>query len=210
MSEDLVYSATAWDTNAQLIADCARLGYLKPSDVILDPTYGNGTWWRVWTCDGGSGHVLAMSRDKVPDWDFRSMGFDDQSFDAVAFDPPYVSVGGRSTTGLAGMHAAYGMDDAPLTPAAVQQQINAGLLECFRVVKKGGIVLVKCQSYVSSGKVWPGTFLTWEFATAMAGFRLEDHLIHVSGPRPQPEDRGPQKHSRRNQSDLLVLRRPKR
>ena len=107
------------------------------------------------------------------------------------------------------MHAAYGMDGAPLTPQGVQDDINAGLDECYRVVKKGGIVLVKCQNYVTSGKLWPGTFLTWEFAGNCVGFQLVDHLTHVSGPRPQPEGR-PQQHARRNSSDLLVLRRPKR
>jgi len=137
------------------------------------------------------------------------MDYEDQTFDAVVLDPPYVSVGGRSTSGINGMHAAYGMDGAPLTPQGVQDDINAGLVECFRVVKKGGIVLVKCQSYVTSGKLWPGTFLTWEFA-GKCGFQLVDHLVHVAGPRPQPEGRGPQKHARRNSSDLLVLRRPKR
>ena len=53
-------------------------------------------------------------------------GIADETFDAVAFDPPYVSVGGRSTSGINGMHAAYGMDGAPLTPQGVQDDINAG------------------------------------------------------------------------------------
>ena len=136
------------------------------------------------------------------------MWYDDERFDAVAFDPPYVCVGGRETTTIQGMHDAYGMGDAPTTPQGVQDDINAGLVECFRVVKKGGIVLVKVQSYITSGKLWPGTFLTWEFASNHCGFQLVDHLTHVSGPRPQPDR--PQKHARRNNSDLLVLRRPKR
>ena len=141
-------------------------------------------------------------------WDFRDMWFVDEFFDAVTFDPPYVSVGGRSTSGINGMHAAYGMDGAPLTPQGVQDDIDAGLAECFRVVEKGGIVLVKVQSYISSGKLWPGTFLTYNAAIGI-GFKLEDHLCHISGARPQPTGR-PQQHARRNQSDLLILRRPRR
>ena len=50
-------------------------------------------------------------------WDFRGMWYRDEVFDAVAFDPPYVSVGGRSTSGINGMHAAYGMDGAFLGAA---------------------------------------------------------------------------------------------
>ena len=201
--------------------------YLKDTDVILDPTYGRGTWWRLWHPPGDY-HVIGHQwRQPIPGgvvwsewlrddwpllgtWDFRNMWYQDETFDAVAFDPPYVSVGGRSTSGINGMHAAYGMDGAPLTPQGVQDDINAGLEECWRVVRKGGIVLVKCQSYVSSGKLWPGLFHTFNHATQSCGFQVVDHLTHVAGPRPQPEGRGPQKHARRNSSDLLVLRRPKR
>ncbi len=136
------------------------------------------------------------------------MDYVDETFDAVAFDPPYVATGGRETSGIKGMNDAYGMTGAPATPPEVQDNINRGLSECFRVVKKGGIVLVKCQDYVSSGKLWPGVFKTQAHA-GLLGFDVIDHLIHISGARPQP-DHPRQVHSRRNQSDLLVLRRPKR
>ena len=225
MSDDIIYSTTAWQTNAQMIADVHRLGYLKDEDKVLDPTFGLGAWWRVWRPeqlvvqnwhDEGpmSAYAATLIADEpIPEawdagWDFRHMWYRDQCFDAVAFDPPYVSVGGRSTSGINGMHAAYGMDGAPLTPQGVQDDINAGLVECFRVVKKCGIVLVKCQSYVTSGKLYPGTFNTWMWAVHHTGFQLVDHLTHVSGPRPQPDR--PQQHARRNSSDLLVLRRPRR
>ena len=48
VSDDIVYACTAWPTNAAMIADVHRLGYLKDEDHILDPTYGRGRWWRVW------------------------------------------------------------------------------------------------------------------------------------------------------------------
>jgi hypothetical protein len=199
-------AATEWPTNAAMIADCARLGYLKDTDFILDPTWGRGGWWRVWLPER---NALGLDRSFDPDWDFRKMDrFADETFDAVAFDPPYVCVGGRATSGIQGMHDAYGMGDTPLTPALVQQDIDLGLLESFRVVKKGGIVLCKCQSYISSGKLWPGLFFTYESAVKI-GFQVVDHLVHIAGPRPQPERVG-QQHARRNHSDLLVLRRPSR
>jgi len=144
------------------------------------------------------------------------MWYADEKFDAVAFDPPYVSGGGIATTGISSMHQAYDMNHpvegsrTSMSSQDCQAQINDGLAECFRVVKKGGIVLVKCQNYVNSGKLWPGLFLTRNHAVDVLGFELVDHLIHLSGPRPQPLGRGPQKHARRNQSDLLVLKRPLR
>jgi hypothetical protein len=216
--DDLVYAATAWPTNAALIVDCHRLGYLKDTDHILDPTYGRGTWWRLWRPFHVTKADLHAFQGVYPAYDVYPVDFRggnapdltwaDEFFDAVAFDPPYVSVGGRSTSGINGMHAAYGMDGTPTSPDLVQRDINLGLKECFRVVKKGGIVLVKCQSYISSGKLFPGVWHTQNEAFRI-GFRLVDHLIHVSGARPQPPHTR-QVHSRRNHSDLLVLRRPRR
>ena len=44
----LVLAACAWPTNADLVVDLVRLGYLKPEDRVLDPTWGRGKWWTKW------------------------------------------------------------------------------------------------------------------------------------------------------------------
>ena len=191
-----------------MFLDVHRLGYLRDTDVILDPTWGRGKWWTLWA-PTAPGRLVARDRYTVPgdeDWDFRAMTYDDGTFDAVAFDPPYVSVGGRKTTGLPDMHDAYGMTDAATTPQGVQDDIDAGLSECHRVVKFGGIVIAKCQNYVSSGNLWPGGYLTQRCAAAL-GFEVVDILQHIAGVRPQPPGRR-QVHARNNYSTLLVLRKP--
>jgi hypothetical protein len=141
-------------TNADLIVDCVKLGYLHDTDMILDPTYGRGVWWRKWRPT----RLVAHNRgdDGV---DFRDLPYADGTFDAVAYDPPYVCIGGRKTSGIPDMHDRYGLTAAPRTPADLQQLINAGLSEAARVVKPRGIVLCKCQDYVSSGRLWIGTHL---------------------------------------------------
>jgi hypothetical protein len=68
-----------------------------------------------------------------------------------------------------------------------------------------GIVLVKCQDYISSGKLWPGTHPTLTCALDL-GFRFEDRFEHVmANPRPQPL-RKQQVHAHRNLSTLFVFR----
>jgi tRNA G10 N-methylase Trm11 len=198
-----VLAATAWPTNADLIADCARLGYLRDEWHTLDPTYGRGTWWRKFQPAHLTTHDL-----KIDGIDFRALPEPDDHFDAVAFDPPYVSMGGRATTTLGDYQERYGADTAPLSPAGVQTLINEGLCELQRVVRPRGIVLVKCQDYVSSGKLWAGTHKTLAFALEL-GFEYVDRLEHIApAPRPQPPGRL-QVHARRNLSTLLVLRRPR-
>ena len=199
MNDDPVLAATAWTTNAHMIADVARLGYLQPDDRVLDPTYGKGVWWQEWRPKNLMTHDL---RDDGVD--FRNLPYSDGHFDAVAYDPPYVCVGGRATTTVPDLHDRFGLTDAPRTPAAVQQLVNDGLTEVARVVKRSGIVLVKCQDYVWGGKLWAGTYKVIQHGERV-GLTLEDRLEHISGIRPQPPGRR-QVHARRNLSTLLIFR----
>lgn len=191
-----VYAATAWKSNAHMIADVAKLGYLD--GWVLDPTYGKGTWWKKYRPVGLVHHDLAV--DGV---DFRALPYVARSFDAVAFDPPYVSVGGRSTSGIKDMYDRYGLIGAPTSPAGVQALIDDGLAECARVSDR--YVLVKCQSYVSSGKLYPGVFRT-QLTAQHLDLELVDMFQLIGGSRPQPKNRK-QVHSRNNYSTLLVFRR---
>lgn len=194
-----VIAAHRWPSNAELIEDCARLGYLKDEWTVLDPTFGRGVWWKRWQPN------LLIAHDQAIDGtDFRSLAYPDGFFDAVAYDPPYVCKGGRATTTMPEFQERYGMTDAPSSPAELQALINDGLTEMRRVVRVGGMVLVKCQDYVSSGRLWPGTHLTLTHALTL-GFHLIDRLEHIGSPRPQPGGRR-QVHARRNLSTLFVLR----
>lgn len=209
MTDSPVLAATAWNTNADMILDCVRLGYLRKEWLTLDPTYGKGNWWTKWRPDQLITSDIHPATDAQLHDDFRDTAYPKNTFDAVAFDPPYVCIGGRKTGSMKTMHAAYGMTDAPRTPWELQLMIDGGLAEVWRVLKPKGIALVKCQDYVSSGKLFPGTHHTLTFALDDCGFTLVDRLEHIAkAPRPQPAGRR-QVHARRNLSTLLVLQKGK-
>lgn len=191
-----VKAATDWRTNGDLIAALVELGYLKFGDRVLDPTFGRGRWWTTYWPDDLTTHDIAI--DKV---DFRDLPYAAGTFDVVAYDPPYVSVGGRTTTTIPDFHDRYGMTDAPTSPAALQLLINAGLSECMRVTNN--YVFVKCQDYISSGKLWLGTHWTLTHALSI-GLECVDRLEHITSPRPQPPGRR-QVHARRNLSTMFVF-----
>lgn len=194
-----VMAATAWKTNADLIASCVELGYIDLDQPVLDPTYGRGIWWQQVTPK-----LLYRSDLRHDGKDFRSLPWHDDMFGTVAYDPPYVCVGGRTTTGIADMHDRFGLTDTPRTPAGLQHLINEGLAECTRVLKPRGHLLVKCQDYVSSGRLFPGTHHTLTFALTLP-LELVDRLEHIGHARPQPAGRR-QVHARRNLSTLFVFR----
>jgi hypothetical protein len=116
-----------------------------------------------------------------------------------------VAMGGRTTSTLLQMTAAFGMLAAPRTPMEMRAYNRLGLAEAHRVLRKGGRLLTKCQDYISSGQLQPGTHWTIEDCLTL-GFRYEDRFEHVTQIRPQPPGRR-QVHARRNLSTLLVFTR---
>ncbi len=210
----LILAATAWPTNGALLADVHRLGYLRADDVVLDPTYGRGRWWTDWRPAQLIAHDLVL--DGV---DFRRLPEETGTVDVVAFDPPYIAQGGRATSTLAGGHDEfgrrradfldrYGLYDVPKDVAGVIELMAAGIAEFYRVLRPGGLLLVKCMNYVTSGRYRRSAYDVLAHAELL-GFTLVDELVHLRRPGPQPQ-RDYQHHARRNYSLLFVLRRDAR
>ena len=199
----VVLAAHPWPTNAALIADVARLGYLDGH--VLDPTHGLGRWWTLWKPGQLTAHDIDPTKAPDGPMDFRALNYPPGHFDAVAFDPPYMAPGGRKTSSVGDFNDRFGLHSTPATPTLNQQSINDGVTEAHRVLRPRGHLLVKCMDYVNGGALWPGTHLTLTHAIA-TGFELVDRFEHVGRPGPQPP-RPRQLHARRNLSTLLVFRR---
>jgi len=200
-----VMAIDKWSTNAALIADCARLGYLRPEWLTLDPTYGYGTFWEKW--QPNPGYLVGTDLNPVKSMqpggvDFTDMPWSDGEFDAVVFDPPYKLNGTPSDTD--GADERYGVGGPVYTDWRERMDlIRRGLTECARVLGDG-YLLLKCQDQVCSGKVrWQTVDFTNHAATL--GLGLVDRFDFLSY-RPQPAGRR-QVHARRNASTLLVFKR---
>lgn len=213
-----ILAAQAWRTNAELVAAAAKL-FFPPNPSVMDATYGDGLWWTVCRPKNLVAHDL-FKGDGV---DVRCLPEADNHYTVVAFDPPYVSIGGRGTSTLDDFNEAYGTLTAPTSPADLQHGlIEPGMKECARVLQPGGLLLVKCMPYVSSGHTYPGNHYTFNFATEVIGLQYVDEFVHVGHARAQPlrtytdgagrVRRSKQHHPRHNASTLFVFRkrRPRR
>lgn len=199
-----ILGAIELKTNAELIEYVQPL-YIPLGAHVCDATWGKGNWWTRYQPDQFTAHDL-YTLDGV---DYRNLPEADDTYGVVCFDPPYVSKGGRETSGIKSFDAAYGLKDAPKSPELMHRYNAIGLTECVRVCKPGGYVLVKCMSYVSSGKVqWAPRWIA-NYAEGALPVEHVDEFIHTSGVRPQPPGRG-QYHARRNYSHLLVFKKVSR
>ncbi len=226
MTDPQLWAAKAWPTNAEMIDQVVALGYIRPDDHLVDLTYGDGVWWNNYAHPGPM-TVLTRGAEPPPrdgltvarGYDFRDLpatpGWHSSSANVVAFDPPYVAKGGRETSTIDDMDAAYGLRDAPATPRLLQQHNEEGAAAAAWLLAPGGYLLWKCMDYVSSGSLQPATLWTYRFAVDELGLKLCEHWSHVGKPGPQPKknpdgsDRA-QKHARYNFSVLYIFRKPGR
>lgn len=189
-----------WKNNAALIADVWRL-YGRDDAIVLDPTWGRGRWWTEIVPK----NLICHDLYKLDGVDFCALPEADASVDIVAFDPPYVAKGGRLTSGMGEMDDRYGQRLCAATPDELQDDIDRGMTEAHRVLVDGGQLWVKCKDYVSSGKLFPGTFFVQCRALMVLGMEIVDRFEFVTSEGAQPPGRR-QVHARRNSSTLFVFK----
>jgi hypothetical protein len=195
-----IFRATQWASNAAMILDVHRLGYLRDEDWVLDCTYGVGAFWKLWRPRLLAGTDADPERSKTNESvDFTALPFRTSSFDAVVFDPPY-GLRGRGDPVFDRRYGTFSY-----VPWQRRHEImREGLGESARVVKPKGVVAMKVQDQVCSGAM---RFQTIEMANhaATVGLRLVDRFDLLGHIRPQPPGRR-QVHARSNYSTLLVFR----
>lgn len=183
-------------TNAQLMADCAQLGYLDDWPV-LDLTYGKGNFWTLLPTIGVWANDLDPMLDTHFCEDFTDTPWADRTWGATVLDPPYRMGGTPSTPDF---DDAYGINEYR-THAQIRKLIEDGTREACRI--SAGLTMVKVQDHVSSGVVQPQ--VNWVINAAAPYSKFVDSL-HVIGGRGQPEGRK-QKRARHGYSTLVVLMR---
>jgi len=174
----------------------ASLGYLDGK--VLDVTYGYGVFWQLYKPDDFTACDLDAEKSPIGySVDFTQLPFEDMSFDAVVFDPPY-KLNGTPTDAV---DERYGVHVVSKWQDRLQLMCD-GLIECIRVSNK--YVLVKCMDQVVSGKkVWQ-TIAMYEMAWNYRA-TLVDRFDMLVTPRPQPEGRR-QVHTQGNYSTLMVFK----
>lgn len=190
----------SWATNAELIVDVVRLGYLRPEWVTWDATFGEGTFWRLWRPDSLIGTDLDPAKsDKIlGPVDFTNAPWKDRSFDCVVLDAPYKLNGKPDPV----VDTRYGVHERRSRDQRLTLLVD-GVAECARVVDEG-FLLVKCMDQVEGGKVRWQTDLVTEKAKACGLGKVD--RFDIASYRPQPSGRS-QIHARRNASTLLVFKR---
>ena len=130
--------------------------------LILDATCGGRQIWfqknepHTLYCDKRHAHFESdygtiqrhRTIDVSPDieCDFKQLPFPDGSFNLVVLDPPHLIGGDKSW-----LKKAFGHYDTKEDAIA---DVSAGIRECMRVLKTGGVLIFKwCELHVSSREI---------------------------------------------------------
>jgi hypothetical protein len=168
-----VLSCDTYASNADLIAAVHALGYINRADDVLDPTFGAGSWWTTFKPDH-----LTTSDFALDGVDFRNLPHDDDTFDVVAFDPPYVCSRSTADSGVIDrFKSRYGLVSGPTNRHELVRLVGDGLAECLRVTRPRGFVLVKSQPFQNGKRDFVNMPAIVNRLAEQFGARVEDELI---------------------------------
>jgi|TARA_R110000744_G_scaffold195143_3_gene314114 hypothetical protein len=179
-------------TNANIFPDALGL-HSEHGATIADVTYGKGVFWK----DVDRKNYNLLLTDIQTGVDFRNLPYEDDSLDGLVFDPPYMH-GGKTVK--KSINECYRNENTG--HESVVRNYAAGILEAARCLKKKGVLYVKCQDEIESGKQ---RLTHVEAITLMEtfGFRIADIFVLLQATVPCMREPY-QKTARKNHSYLIV------
>ncbi|MEN6547901.1 MAG: site-specific DNA-methyltransferase, partial [Armatimonadia bacterium] len=173
-----IYTAYACN-NDELIAQVARL-YLRDGDRIADVSYGKGVFWRQVNLSRFDFHPSDICTCPDAPHDFRGLPYEDGSFDVLVLDPPYSHDPGRGMI----TNSSYRNFETTghLNHEGIVRLYAEGMREAKRVLRPEGLLWVKCQDEIESGKQRMTHIEIHDHALQL-GMTVEDLFVMV---RPTP------------------------
>jgi DNA methylase len=214
-TSDLILTAYI-DGNAEVFPKILEL-HVPKNSLVADVTWGKGVFWQKVPKE----NYELLATDISMGVDCRNLPYEAAFLDCVVLDPPYMEGFYRKSPDNkagSGTHSAFSKaysngdetnedsdnEGTKKWHAAVTDIYFKAGKESFRVLKKNGVLIVKCQDEVSAGKQWL-THVEIINKYQEIGFYIKDLFVVVRNNRPSVSRIITQKHARKNHSYFLVF-----
>ena len=204
-TNELVFSAEQGD-NSDLFPQILSL-YVPKGSKVADVTCGKGVFWK--NVDKRQYHICAT--DLKTGVDCRSLPYPNEYIDCVVLDPPYMHTPGGTAHVSHQNYEDYYRNNQ--TENGTSKKYHEAVLdlyfkageEAWRVLRRGGIFIVKCQDEVCACKQRLTHVELINHFTPKK-FIVEDLFILVRRNKPGVSRILKQRHARKNHSYFLVFR----
>lgn len=197
--------------------------FVDEGSTIADVTYGRGVFWKKVDKSKYNIHfsdvdpnVKDQEKGVIPSIDARNLPYEDNYLDALVFDPPYMEgFYRRSEEHLAGSSSHNSFREAYSNGQPIEQKelkyhdlvvdmYMESAIEARRVLKDGGIYIVKCQDEVSANKQ-KLSHVEIIYGLDGLGFYCKDLYVLTRTNKPVVSKLKKQVHARKNHSYFLVF-----
>lgn len=180
--------------------------YVGNGSTVADVTYGKGAFWsKVDRPD-----ITLLASDLMDGVDCRDLPYESASLDAVVLDPPYMHTPGRSAHVGHQNFESYYRNNLTKSPSgakyheAVLELYFDAAREATRVLKNGGIFIVKCQDEVCANRQRLTHVELINFIEPL-GYQTEDLFVITRSVKPGVSRLINQRHARKNHSYFLIF-----
>jgi hypothetical protein len=185
--------------------------HVPPGSLVADVTYGEGIFWK----NVPKGKYKLLATDLKTGVDCRNLPYEDGTIDCVVLDPPYMEgLYRRSKSHMAGAgtYAAFRSTYSNGQPTFEGPKYHDAVLDLYfkagkeahRVLRKYGVLIVKCQDEVSANTQHL-THVEIIVHYQSLGFYPKDLFVLVRPNKPAVSRIKKQEHARKNHSYFLVF-----
>lgn len=190
------------ENQVEIIASIMELCGIERFDV--DMTYGNGGFWKTLPQPKMKFDLDPQTVDTM-EANSMALPLGQACIDSIMFDPPfltYIKAGREHNSVMGKRFSGYWRYDE------LEMHYRGTLAEAHRVLRKGGVFVIKCQDIIHNHKMHATHINVANWAQGM--FRLKDLFVLPAKFRmPMPEKAGEakrkQQHARIHHSYFLVM-----
>jgi len=173
MEKDFVPVKSVYHSNFEVIKNIMSLYNIEAFD--LDCTYSRGLFWKNLPPPKIKSDIIPLHPDVI-EADSENLPFENESINSIMYDPPFVISGKMYKENKEGSSVIAKRFEGYTSYNLLTENYRNTLNELYRILKPGGILVMKCQDTVSGGKNHFTHVMTMNMALKI-GFYPKDLFI---------------------------------